>query len=374
MPLTMEDHATPPIPEKLERSLSMSCPGCGSQMAYSATKEMMLCENCGTTQALPKESDMVVENDFTEALNLTDEQVTLGSGNKEFHCNNCGANTMVDQQTVAFECPFCGSKNVNEEAHAHKVIQPAGVLPFKVEKKTANQKFKEWIGKGWWYPSSLGKMARLDKMVGVYVPFWTYDADTDSSWTAEAGYHYYETVRYTDSNGNSQTRQEQRTRWVPASGYYQHWFDDVTVIASGGVKQNRVERVYPYDLKQVVNYNTQYLLGWRSEVYQKDVKEGFDVATGIMDDYIRAAIVKQIPGDTYRNLSVHTRKHNITYKHLLLPLYVAAYQYKGKTFQVVVNGQNGKISGEKPLSWIKITLAVLAVAAIAATLYFVFKK
>jgi len=334
----------------------------------------MLCDNCGTTASPPAERDQVIEHDYTEALYMPQTQAGLGVAAKEFHCNNCGANTLVEPTTVSFECPFCASKNVNEEAHRQQLIQPAGVLPFRIEKKAANQQFREWIGKGWWYPRKLEKLAQLDKMEGVYVPFWTYDADTDSSWTAEAGYYYYVTVHYTDSQGNQQSRQEQRIQWVPASGYYQHWFDDVTVVASGGVKQSRVEAIYPYDLEQVVNYDSQYLLGWHSEVYQKDVKEGFEVAEEIMDGYIRSEIIRTIPGDTYRNLLVHTRKHSITYKHLLLPLYIAAYLYEGKSYQVVVNGQSGKISGEKPLSWIKITLATVAVLAVATALYFLFRK
>jgi hypothetical protein len=132
--------------------------------------------------------------------------------------------------------------------------------------------------------------------------------------------------------------------------------------------------VYPYDLAKVVNYDTQFILGWQSEVYQKDVQEGYKVAEGIMEDYIRSAVIKQIPGDTHRNLHINTHRHDITFKHLLLPMYIAAYQYNNKSFQVLVNGQTGKISGQKPLSWIKITLAVLAVAAVAVGIYLLTKK
>ncbi|MBX3102544.1 MAG: hypothetical protein KF690_08555 [Bacteroidetes bacterium] len=367
----MEEQA---IPQQLERVLSKSCPQCGAQMAYDAKHLKMNCDNCGHKEDPPQSADLVVERDFTEALNLNDAPTGLNVQTKEFHCNNCGANTMVPPDTVAFSCPFCASNNVNEEAHQHRIITPSGILPFAVEKKVANLKFKEWIGKGWWYPGKLGKLARLDKMEGVYLPFWTYDADTDSSWTADAGYYYYETVSFTDSSGNRQTRQEQRVRWVPASGYYQHWFDDVTVVGSQGVPQRRVERVYPYDLKKVVNYDTQYILGWKSEVYQKDVKEGFGMAEGIMNGYIRTEIIKQIPGDTHRNLHINTHKHDITFKHLLLPMYIAAYQYNNKSFQVLVNGQTGKISGQKPLSWMKITLAVLTVVAVAVGIYFLTRK
>lgn len=157
---------------------------------------------------------------------------------------------------------------------------------------------------------------------------------------------------------------------IQVEGNYDNWFDDVTVVASGGIKQSRVEDIYPFTLSSAVNYEPKFMLGWKSEVYAKDVKQGFAVAENIMDQFIEKEIIKQIPGDTYRFLQINTRKSDITFKHLLLPIWVAAYQYGNKTYQVVVNGETGKISGEKPLSWIKITLAVLAVAIVAFAIYY----
>jgi hypothetical protein len=162
-------------------------------------------------------------------------------------------------------------------------------------------------------------------------------------------------------------------RWVPASGYYSHHFDDVTVIASKGIKQSAVERIYPFDLPQLVNYDPQYLLGKHAEVYALDVQAGFKVADGIMDRYIEGECAKQIPGDTYRNLRVNTHKHGITFKHILLPIWIAAYIFNNKSYQVIVNGQTGKISGEKPLSWFKIILTIAIVVGLCVGGYLLYK-
>jgi len=361
---------------RLDPVITMACDNCGSNMAYDAKRQLMLCPSCQSTKEPPKAQDMVIEKDFNSALALDDAPKGMGTAMKSYHCENCGANTMVDPSTVGFSCSFCGSSKVNEAAYAEKVIKPAGILPFAYPKDKALEAFKTWVGKGLFVPNDLAKRARLAKIDGVYVPFWTYDAETESYWTAEAGYYYYETEYFTDNNGQRQSRQVRKTRWVPANGYYAHNFDDVLVVASGGVKQNMMERINNYNLGKVVNYDAQYMIGWMSEVYAKDVKQGFEVADKIMNDFIRTECGRQVPGDTYRNLDIHTRKDGITFKHILLPLWIAAYQYGDSSFQFLINGETGKIAGDKPTSWIKVTIAILLVLAIIATLvwYFKFRK
>lgn len=356
--------------KRIQDLLHVKCNNCGAQMVFNAQKQMLHCENCGNEQAIQTATDKIVEVSITEALNLDNIATGLDTPTKAFHCNTCGAVTAVAADTVTITCSFCNGTNVNQEAFDNRVIRPFGILPFKIVKKDANERFKTWIGSGWFHPNDLKHLAEMNRLDGIYIPFWTYDAQTESSWTAESGYHYYETEEYTDSEGNTQTREVQRTRWVPSWGNYDNWFDDVTVVASGGIKQSRVEDIYPFTLSSAVNYEPKFMLGWKSEVYAKDVKQGFAVAENIMDQFIEKEIIKQIPGDTYRFLQINTRKSDITFKHLLLPIWVAAYQYGNKTYQVVVNGETGKISGEKPLSWIKITLAVLAVAIVAFAIYY----
>ena len=357
-------------PEKLDTVVNVACNACGADMAYSPEKQMLNCEHCGNTQDLPKASDMVVEKSFTEGVDLNRYEKGLGVQTKVFHCKDCGSETAVSMDTVAFQCPFCDSKNVNQEAHESKVIKPSGILPFKIGKKKALEKFKGWIKKGLFTPNDLKKKAALEKINGVYIPYWTYDAMTYSQWWAEAGYHYYVTQTYTDSEGNVQTRQVQKTRWVPANGYYEHFFDDVLVVGSHGVQQSMADSVAPFSLGEVINYDPKYILGMHSEVYQKDIMQGFQVAEGKMNTYIRNACARQIPGDTYRNLNVNTRKNRITFKHILLPLWIAAYKYKGKPFQFLVNGQTGKISGKKPKSGWKIFFAILLAAIVIGTIIF----
>ncbi len=361
---------------QLGKLIEVPCSACGGKMTYSAKKQALYCENCGNTKPLPAENDMVVERSFSEALSSEKTDKGLGIQARQFNCKNCGASSMVDPKNPTLVCDFCGSKNVNEEAFNENLITPAALIPFSIPREKAAEAFKVWIGSGWFIPNNLAMLARPEKFIGIYIPFWTYDAHTDSSWTAEAGKYYYETETYTE-NGETKTRQVQRTKWYYVSGYFQHWFDDVLVVASKGVSQLRAESIYPYDLSKLINYDPQYLLGWKSEVYALDVQKGFEQADKIMDNLIEDKIVAQIRSggaDTYRGLNINTHKYNITFKHILLPLWIAAYIYNGKSYQVVVNGQTGKVAGEKPIAWWKVILTVIIVVGIIIGLYMIFGK
>ncbi|MEZ4847602.1 MAG: hypothetical protein R3B93_03010 [Bacteroidia bacterium] len=353
-------------------NLQIKCPNCGSnRLVYNAETVALTCEHCGYNKDLPKEADQIQERALSESYSLQDMPKGFEVETKVFHCNSCGSETSVGIETVNFNCPFCGSEQVNEAAVDRRVIRPSGVLPFTITRKNALAKFKQWLGKGLFTPNNLTKLASLDAIHGVYLPFWTFDAFTQSYWQAMAGYYYYVSENYRDSDGNVKTRQVRKVRWVPASGHYEHFFDDVLVVASHGVKQGLIQQIEPYDLEKVVNYDSQYLIGWDTEIYQKDLKQGFGVADQIMDGYIRSACASRIPGDTYKNLHVQTRKEGLTFKHLLLPVWLAGYRYKEKIFQFIVNGQTGKVAGKKPVSPWKVAIAViLGLIVIGAIIYF----
>ncbi|MEL7195836.1 MAG: hypothetical protein AAFO96_25615 [Bacteroidota bacterium] len=343
------------------QTLQISCPNCGSQeVVYDPVSRGLKCNHCGYQKELPQEADQVVEHPLHMADNMDELTHEFGVKEKVFHCENCGADTIFPHDTVRIVCPFCDSEQVNEMATETRLIKPTGVLPFTITKEAGLASYKQWLSKGWFAPNNLRKVAKIDRIHGMYLPFWTFDAFTRSRWTAQAGYYYYVSESYTDAEGNRRTRQVRKIRWKNASGYLEQFFDDVFVVASHGVGQELMERILPYELNETVNFDEQFLLGWDTELYQKDVKEGFRTADAKMDDALYAACARQVPGDTHRFLRVDTDKEGLTFKHLLLPIWLASYQYKDKVYQFIVNGQTGAVAGRKPKSWWKIALAVLA--------------
>ncbi|MEM1319577.1 MAG: hypothetical protein AAGG75_04935 [Bacteroidota bacterium] len=342
----------------LEESLHLPCPSCGSGLSYSAEKKKISCDYCGYLEEVDNSSDKVVEQSLNQAVKKVKDFSPEASGKKVFDCQNCGAKFMVEQDEVNVSCGFCGSTNVNLEAFKHQYIQPIGIIPFYISRQEANVLFKKWVKKGVFHPNKLKTMASVELLHGVYIPFWTYDAHTESDWSGERGDYYY-VSKQVRVNGKMETRQERKIRWSRRSGHLRHFFDDVLVIASGGLEQKYVERILPFRLGEVVNFDPRLLVGWETEVYQLEVDEGYQVADQIMDHKIRNMCSAQLGGDTQRNLRVSSHKEGQTFKHIYLPIWICAYNYNNKTYRFSINGQTGRVHGKKPLSWVKIAITVL---------------
>ncbi len=341
----------------LENTISPDCPSCGSNLAYSAEHKKISCDYCGYQEEIDHSNDKIVEQSLKEAVHSARDYTPEALGKKVFDCGNCGAKFMVETEQVKVNCGFCGSKNVNLEAYDHKYIQPIGIIPFYISRFEAERIFEKWINRGWFHPSKLKRLAAVEDLHGIYIPFWTYDAQTESQWRGEAGYYHYET-KQVRINGRMQTKQVRKTRWKYRSGNLSHFFDDVLVVASGGLEQKHINRVLPFRLEELVNFDGRLMVGWESEVYQTEVDEGHQIADRIMDDKIRNMCSAQLGGDTQRNLSVESHKSGQTFKHIVLPLWICSYMYNNKVYHFTINGQTGKVNGQKPLSWVKIAFLI----------------
>ncbi|MBI3961662.1 MAG: zinc ribbon domain-containing protein [Deinococcus sp.] len=344
-------------------------------MTFNASTNAMRCDYCGhTVQLTEQEQNQITEYDLEAALAREPVAEGWGTERRAIKCQNCGAVTTFEPGQVAAKCQFCDSSHVVEEKNRRGVIRPESLLPFSVDKNTALQRFSAWLGRGWFRPGNLKHLASLDQLHGIYLPFWTFDADTSSRWRAQAGYHYYTAERYTTTeNGRpvTKTRQVQHTRWVWTAGSHAAFYDDQLVFASGGVNRNQARAIEPFDLKKLVPYRPEYLAGWTAEEYQVDLRQGWNTGKEQIQAKIRAECSRMVPGDTQRFLSVNTTFRKVTFKHVLLPVWVAAYRYGAKLYQCLINGQTGEVQGQAPVSLPKVLLAVLAgIALVAALLYF----
>ncbi len=361
-----------------EQPQHFPCPQCGAELNWDPSSRTLSCDFCGYQQAVGADErpedfarPAIKERDLFAFLQESQAQKAHGYGveTKSVKCEKCGATVSVDPKVTSTECPFCGSNLVLEQAPDEALIRPESLIPFQVDRETAVRRYREWLGKGWFHPGDLKKRAGQSRIYGVYLPFWTFDAHASSDWRAEAGYYYYETETYWTTEDGKQvqkTRQVRRTRWEPAWGRHEQFYDDVLIYATQSVEPKLLERIYPFDTSKLVPYDPRYLSGWQAEQYQIGLEEGWKLAEKRIKDKERDACAKQVPGDTYRNLQVSTRLSKVTFKHVLLPVWIASYPYKGKVYRYLVNGQTGKIYGEKPISWIRVAIAVVVVLIILA--------
>lgn len=354
-----------------------TCKNCAAKLTYKPGTTNLKCEYCGAENEIEVDETVEVELDFekfisTEFNNIQKEEITTVA------CESCGAKTTFDPNVVSEFCPFCGSVLVSKKTKTESHFRPSLLLPFAIETKAAFTNFQTWIKKLWWAPNDLKKYAvQQEKLKGLYIPYWTYDSQTYSRYTGQRGDNYQTTETYTTTeNGKSvtKTRTVTKIRWSYASGNVSHLFDDVLVCASTSLPLKYIERLPPWDLTKMVNYDERFLSGFRTESYQTDVKEGFVSAKGKMEEHIRTLVCKDIGGDHQRISTLNISYDNITFKHILLPIFVSAYRYKNKVYRFLVNGQTGKVQGERPYSWIKISLAILVGLAIIAALIYFFGK
>lgn len=345
------------------------CEQCGAQLRFAPGQTRLVCDHCGHVQEIPAEAPRSRAKALQEldlAKGLRDD---LSSGEmvdvRTTTCPNCGAQVEITGATHATECPFCATPVVLDTG-TQRHIKPQALVPFALTEAEARKAMVAWMGSLWFAPSTLLEYARKGRaMNGVYVPFWTFDADTSSRYSGERGEYYYETrtvqVRV---NGKMETRQEQvrHTRWYSASGRVARDFDDVLIMASRSLPERLGDELTPWDLGALTPYNPEFLAGFQAEGYAVSLAEGNDEARDRMSDVIREDVRRDIGGDEQRVHSVDTDWSDETFKHILLPIWMAAYKYNGKSYRFLVNGQTGEVQGERPWSVWKIAFAVILAA------------
>jgi len=344
-------------------------------LQFNPQAGQLKCPYCGREEIIPQSAEQVVERSYEEYLNTgRTKMAAISSTALEVACPGCRAQIEFEPPDVAGLCPFCATSIVAQPKSADPIIAPEAVLPFSVGQKAARTKIHDWLGSLWFAPNGLKKMAQHEGLQGMYLPFWTYDSFTVSHYRGERGTHYYVTVTYqeTDSEGKTvtKTRQEQRTRWDPASGRVDRFFDDVLVPASQSVNVQRLENLEPWDLSRLTPYDPSFLAGFKAQRYQVNLQQGFETAKGKMAPAIDSDVRHDIGGDEQRVHSVSTAYSAITFKHILLPVWLSAYRFNNKQYQVMVNAQTGEVLGDRPYSIFKITMAVLSGIAIAAGTWF----
>jgi DNA-directed RNA polymerase subunit RPC12/RpoP len=346
------------------------CGRCGAKVDFAPGTSVLKCPYCGFETPIPASEAQVEEQDYRSWI----EQAANEKETHEAHrvkCDKCGAETTMPPELTAGICPFCGV-NMVFSGEVSRLINPEGLLPFKYTKQAAFEAFRRWIRGMWFAPGDLRQYAQSDsRLAGIYIPYWTYDSDTTTAYTGERGNYYYTTETYTASEAGRQvtrTRQVRHTRWTPVSGTVRNTLDDILVLASKSLPRKYAESLDPWDLKNIVPYADEYLSGFRAESYQVSLTEGFEEAKVVMASAIRDSVRGDIGGDEQRIKSEDTQYGKITFKHILLPIWMSAYRFRDRVFRILINARTGEVQGERPYSPWKIAGAVLLGLVIVAVI------
>lgn len=349
------------------------CPGCGADLVFDPQHKGLVCPYCGRKEMVPDSLAAVEERSFDEFIGPNPERLEkLADNALEVKCTGCGSTVAFTPPEVAGECPFCGRPIVAQPKAADPIVAPEGVLPFHITQRQANDAIKSWLSSRWFAPNALKRLAYQESIGGVYLPFWTYDAYTVSEYTGQRGDHYYVTESYTerDAQGNmvQKTRQVQRTSWQHAAGRVKRQFDDVLVAATESIARPRLASLEPWDLGSLKAYEPAYLAGYKAQRYQIDLGRGFDEAKQLMAGVIEGDVRRDIGGDEQVISHVSTSFSDVSFKHILLPVYVGAYRFNQKSYQVMVNARTGEVQGDRPYSAWKIAFLVLFILIVFAVI------
>ncbi len=348
-------------PDKRAQTEFRKCPSCGGNMTFDPEKQVLSCPFCGQTVDFEKDTD-VKERDIAEAFKTAEkwEDTSVVS------CDNCGAKFVISSDDVALSCPYCGTSHVRKSADLAGV-KPNALYPFLITAKQAETLSKKWAKKRIFAPFRFKKSIEAKNLHGVYEPCFTFDSNTDSTYDGKIGEYKTRTVRTKDG-----TRTETYTEWHYVSGSISHFFDDVTVSAGKEINQRSYDKLAPFDISTIKVYQKDYLAGYSAKHYDKDLKDAWAESKEMMDAEIRKLILAKYGCDVVGYLNVDTTHSNVTFKYVLLPLYLLNYHYKKKDYKVAVNGNTGKVAGKTPISFWRVLIAVVLGLGIVAGLVYLF--
>jgi transcription elongation factor Elf1 len=330
----------------------LKCPYCGHS------------ERVEQTGASPERAS---ELDFASAEHTGN--FDWGTAKKTVVCKSCGAETVYDALQVASECPYCGSNQVME-AGGRDTLAPGGVCPFRINVKTAGENFKTWLKWKIFAPGAAKRKAKPEAFNGVYLPYWTFDADTRSAYTGAYGYR-----RRRRRGFGKDATEEIYIEWHDTSGVHDEFIDDALVNATTRHDAAILSKIEPFDTAANVAYKPEYVAGYAAERYSVGLKDAWERAKTFIRSELTGSVTREIEyenrADAARVTSLNTSYANVKFKYLLLPVWMSAFKYGGKTYRFMVNGQTGEVGGDAPISPIRVAIAVaLGIAAVAALWYF----
>lgn len=361
----------PAAPTSSTAPLSSVCPTCGAQTAFAPGTTSLRCGSCGNEFEIAGSDVTIQEHSYDDwhAKHGSLEVASIGA--QVVQCQGCGATT--ETTNLAGACQFCGGALIALD-NAPGLVPPEAVVPFHVDPRGAKEAFGEWVGSRWFAPNALKKVGSTEALQGTYVPHWTFDAQTNTQYAGQRGDYYYVTVSSQVSDGQggtrTETRQERRTRWHPASGRVARFFDDILVVGSRQLDAKKLEKMGPWQLSEAKPFQQEYLTGYSALRYDVDPQQGAKEARGVMKRVIEGDCRDDIGGDEQRVSNMDVTYSEAMFKLVLMPLWIATYLYSGKTWQVMVNANTGEVVGDRPFSVVKIVLAVVAALVVVGLVVF----
>lgn len=338
-------------------AVQYKCPNCNADLQFKPELQSFGCDFCDSTYT---EAEIKNICQKAEAIDNTEEkqaQEEFAEHTNVYHCSNCGADIIAEENQAATFCYYCHGPVILSERLSGE-YKPGKVIGFKLTRETAVEKFKQWCGKRWFLPRDFNTDTQLEKMTGLYVPFWIADCDMKAdyhgkgkkvrSWTS-GSYRYTETKEYDVIRSA-----DIFTDGIPADG--ESKIDDLLM-----------ESIEPYDYKEAQDFSMAYLSGFFADKYDVDKAAVFPRIKDRASKAAEQVIMSSISGyTTVSKISSNYRILNTKWQYMLLPVWFMTYKYKEQIYSFAINGQTGKLAGTPPLDKKKLLLFSIGAAVIGS--------
>ena len=349
----------PTVPDEAAANM-FACSNCGGKLTFLAQHNHLQCTRCGHIEVTETHADAAlplhdISDEAEQVLDvalITERAHRWAEAQHRVGCEHCGAITLLPPGQVTNECPYCGSTQIIDSAEAAELVDPQLIGLFRMDTNRAGKHIKRWLGKGFFAPDDLALLGRASNLRPVYFPFWTFDGTLE--------------VKYRCEVSIGENRWEQRT------GVQFMNFDDVLVPGLRALSFRELDRILPFEMKSLVEFKDEQLAGWHALTYDHSLADAsLDARGRVMENANRKLAPRIEAAREKRNLQlIPTGWTGLTYKHLLLPLFVGNYHYKGVEYHLLVNGQTGKVGGVKPRDRIKVGMLLAGVGLIVLLLLF----
>lgn len=344
------------------------CPSCGNQLVYNAGKRTITCKaKCGFERKMPATEDRVSERVLAGTVKWEVIQTGYGAADHEYECDSCKASFIHDQGIRDKSCPFCGGTSLKESDASQGKIRPKGLIPFTIPASHAASALAGFLGDDLLRPGDLSSIAKPELMRGVYLPFWSVDANTKSSWIAMVKY---------DILDDADEKSDRNLEWIPAWGYYEKFFKGLQFPGSKHLSGKKFpgdgfkEFIKNFDPKFIVPYSVEQIEEWDVEVYQNDPNGGLVEADKFIDKDLEFDCAQKVMGSDFRELRLQTEKEPLAFYQYLFPVWIGKYSYRGTNYTYMINGVSGDVIGNKPYSVFRVALALIIL--VVALLVFIF--
>jgi DNA-directed RNA polymerase subunit RPC12/RpoP len=325
------------------------CPKCGGHVEFNLQENRLTCRYCGYAPETGEERSAADAERSMLAVLPTESGHRWAASQQLLHCQRCGADSLWAPEEKAVKCPYCGSHQLISSAETEALVDPQAIAIMQLDEEEAIRRVQAWFGRGWFAPDDLTKAAKKRILHPAYYPFWTFDGTLELHWSCEI-------------NEGSSSRYQS---WISRTGVECELFNDVLIPGLKRLNLKELRKLGPYNLMDVVEFKPEYLAGWPTLTYDLPLaKASLMAREHVVRDVRRQLPNRVLPGQQKRRLQTGgVNWLDMTFKYVLLPLWIGTYHYQGKEYQVMVNGQTGKVSGEKPRDILKTILIVSSVIA-----------